>query len=128
MLEMILNPKMAERRPWEMFFVGLFYAAVSLLMVGWLFSGNPVFASYSSILAIMFTVMLSLPFVYFTIKMEEERDYSMNFNKGVFFRGHGKALMSLIWLFIGFVVAFSIMYMLFPNFVGPSFDAQVKQY
>ena len=36
--------------------------------------------------------------------------------------------MSLIWLFVGFVVAFSLMYILFPGVVGNSFDAQIEQY
>lgn len=120
-----MNPKSAERKPWEMFFVGLFYAAVSLLFVNWFFSNNPVFSRYSSLLVIMFTVMLSMPFVYFVIKMEEEKGYKEN---GFFFKGHGRAIASFIWLFIGFVVAFSVMYILFPSMVGQNFNAQIEQY
>ena len=125
MLEMLLNPKAAERRPWEMFFVGLFYGAVSLILVNIFFSSNPIFSKYSSLLVIMFTVMLSLPFVYFTIRLEEEQGYKEG---GFFFKSHGRALASLIWLFLGFVVAFSLMYMLLPEFVGRSFEAQIEQY
>ena len=33
MIELLMKPKKAERRPWEMFFVGLFWASVSLLLV-----------------------------------------------------------------------------------------------
>ncbi|MBU2523557.1 MAG: stage II sporulation protein M [Nanoarchaeota archaeon] len=125
MLEMLLNPKMAERKPWTMFFVGLFYGLISVLLVNVFFSNNPVFSKYSSLLVIMFTVMLSLPFVYFTIRLEKEKGYR---EEGFFFKSHGRALMSLIWLFIGFVVAFSLMYILFPGVVGNSFDAQIEQY
>jgi len=125
MLEMLLNPKMAERRPWEMFFVGLFYGLISILLVHVFFANNPIFSKYASLMVIMFTVMLSLPFVYFTIRSEEEKGYREG---GFFFKSHGKALMSLTWLFIGFVVAFSLMFILFPNIVGNSFDAQIEQY
>ena len=125
MLEVLLNPKAAEKKPWEMFFVGFFYAAIALLFVNWFFGSNPVFSKYSSILVITFTVMLSLPFVYFVIKFEEERGYREG---NIFFKSHGKAIASLIWLFIGFVCAFSIMYIFFPAYLGSSFEAQIEQY
>jgi len=125
MLEMLLNPRAAERRPWKMFFVGLFYGIVSILLVNLFFSNNPVFSDYSSILVIMFAVMLSLPFFYFMIRLEEEEGYR---DKGFFLKGYGKAITSLMWLFVGFVVAFSLMYMLFPGLVGKCLNAQIEQY
>ena len=39
---MLMNPKRAERRPWEMFFIGLFYATVALLLVSFVFSKDSV--------------------------------------------------------------------------------------
>jgi len=126
MLEMLLNPRKAKRKPWELFFVGFFYAAVSLLFVNWLFAGNSVFSGHISILVITFTVMLSLPFMYYTIKMEEENDV---FNSGhSLIGGHSRAIGAFIWLFMGFLVAFSIFYILFPQFVGTNFHAQIEQY
>jgi len=127
MLEMLLNPKRAERRPWELFFVGFFYAAVSLIFVEWLFSGNPVFSKYSSLLVLTFTVMLSLPFVYFVIKREEEKDFRKE-KERLFIRGHSKAIAAFLWLFFGFVLAFSLFYILFPEMVGHNFQAQIEQY
>ena len=41
MLEMLVNPGKAEKRPWEMFFIGAFYATLSLILVKWIFSGYP---------------------------------------------------------------------------------------
>lgn len=102
MLETLLNPRKAERRPWELFFVGLLYAALSLIMVNWLFGGNPIFSKHISILIITFTVMLSIPFMYFTIKFEEERKafYREETENGII-KGHGRAIMAFTWLFIG---------------------------
>jgi RsiW-degrading membrane proteinase PrsW (M82 family) len=49
MLEAIINPAKAERRPWEMTLVGLFYGTLSLLLVNWIFSADPVLSKYSGI-------------------------------------------------------------------------------
>jgi len=127
MLETLLNPKKAERRPWELFFIGFFYAAVSLLMVNWLFAGNPIFSNHMSILTITFTVMLSIPFMYYTIKLEGERD-AFEENRIKMLRGHGRAISAFLWLFFGFTIAFSLFYILFPSFVGSNFQTQIEQY
>ena len=127
MLETLLNPKKAERKPWELFFVGFFYAAISLLLVNWLFAGNPIFSQHMSILVITFTVMLSLPFMYYTIKLEEEKGMIAE-SERTLLKEHGKAISSFIWLFMGFLVAFSLFYILFPEFVGTNFQAQIEQY
>jgi uncharacterized membrane protein SpoIIM required for sporulation len=127
MLETLLNPKKAERKPWELFFIGFFYAAVSLLMVNWLFAGNPIFSKHMSILTITFTVMLSLPFMFYTIKMEEERD-AFEESKWSILKGHGRAISAFLWLFLGFLIAFSAFYILFPSFVGNNFQTQIEQY
>lgn len=126
MLEMLLDPKRAERRPWELFFVGLVYAGLAVFLAHWLFAGNPVFSKYISMLTITFTVMFSLPFFYFLIKLEEKKNYSEP--KKFLVKEHWKALSALMWLFLGFVVAYSVAYMIFPADVGSTFQAQIEQY
>jgi hypothetical protein len=42
MFEMLINPRKAEKRPWEMFFIGIFYATLSLVLVKWIFGSDPV--------------------------------------------------------------------------------------
>ena len=74
MFELLLNPKKGERRPWSLFLVGFFYAVLSIFFVNWIFMNNPVFKEHLSILIIMFTVILSIPFVYYIFKLEEEKD------------------------------------------------------
>ena len=77
MLEMLINPKKAERRPWELFFVGAFYASLSILLVNWIFAQDAVLSRYSGILVVTFTVMFSMPFVYYTIRLEEKKSVQL---------------------------------------------------
>ncbi len=123
---MLLNPKRAERHPWELFVVGFVYAGASLFLANWLFSNNPVFSKYISMLVITFTVMFSIPFFYFLIKLEEERSYKKE--HGGLFKKHGKAIYALMSLFLGFLVAYSLGYLLFPEYLGNTFQAQIEQY
>jgi uncharacterized membrane protein SpoIIM required for sporulation len=125
MLEMLINPKRAERAPWELFFIGLFYASISILLVTWIFSQDAVLASYSGILVITFTVICSMPFMYYTVKLEEKKDVQYTgFLK--LLKEHRKALYAFMWLFLGFVVAYSAWYMLLPS--ENTFKAQIETY
>lgn len=125
MLEMLINPRKAERRPWELFFIGLFYSSVSFLLVHWVFSSDPVLSRYSGILIITFTVMFSLPFVFYTIKLEEDK---ITEDKGgiSLLKEHRHAIYVFLWLFLGYVVAFSILYTVLPSTDG--FKAQIETY
>ncbi len=125
MFEMLLSPSKAERRPWELFFVGLFYASLSILLVNWIFAQDAVLSRYSGILIVTFTVMFSMPFIYYVIKYEEEKDIKA---KGflMMLREHSKALTAFMWLFLGFVVAFSFFYVVMSS--TQSFRAQIETY
>lgn len=126
MFEMLISPVKAEKRPWEMFFIGAFYATVSLFLTQWIFSGDPVLSQYTGILIVTFCVMFTIPFLYFAIKYEEEKDL----NSTGFFRlleEHGKALTYLIFLFMGFIVAFSFWYIVFED-GNQNFRAQIETY
>lgn len=125
MLESLINPKRAEKGPWKMFFIGLLYASLSILMVSWVFGGDSVLSQYLGILVVTFCVMFSLPFMYFIIKKEEEDDEEVSGFWGVW-NIHKDAIHALMWLFMGFVVAFSFWYILLGN---PSlFNAQIETY
>lgn len=122
---MLLSPRKAKRRPWEMFFVGLFYASLSLLLVNWIFAQDAVLSKYSGILVVTFSVMFSMPFMYFLIKNEEEADVK---EEGMFrlLKEHSKALHALLWLFLGFIVAFSFWYLVLNS--SQNFSAQIETY
>jgi len=127
MIEMFIKPKRAERKPWEMFFVGLFYATVSLLLVTYIFRGDDILREGSGLLLVIFTVMCSLPFVYYIIKLEEGKDLEID-NAGKLIKEHSRALRALIWLFLGFVVAFAFWYIVLPDVSGQNFNFQIRTF
>jgi uncharacterized membrane protein SpoIIM required for sporulation len=126
MLEMLINPGKAERRPWEMFFVGMFYASVSVLLVNWIFNKDPVLSKNSGILVVTFTVMFSVPFVYYVFRLEEKRAAQVGRSAMQLIKDHRLALWAFLWLFVGFVVGFSFWYILLPT--TESSAAQVETY
>jgi len=124
MLEVLINPKNAERRPWQMFFVGLIYATISVLIPFFVFGSDYVNSKYLSWISILFLVILTLPYIYYTIKLEEKKDrvYEGGFN---LLKEHWKAISAFMWLFLGFVIAFSVLYMILPN-AENLFKAQIE--
>ncbi len=122
---MLINPKKAERKSWELFFVGAFYASLSILLVNWIFSQDAVLSRYSGILVVTFTVMLSIPFVYYTLRLEE-RKITSSIGTIALLKEHKKAIFAFIWLFMGFVIALSFWYMVLSS--TQSFRAQIETY
>lgn len=125
MLEMLINPKKAERHPWEMFFIGLFYASLSVVIVTWIFSQDAVLKKSSGILTVLFTVLFSIPFVYYTLKLEEGRIVK---NRGSWqlVKDHRRAIYAFLWLFVGYTIAFAFWYTVLPT--TESFRTQIETY
>ena len=125
MLEMLINPRKAERKPWELFFIGLLYASLSILLVNWVFAKDAVLSKYSGILVVTFTVMFSIPFIFYTIKLEEKRSINVD---GTFklLKEHRRAIYAFLFLFLGFVIAFSFWYSILAS--TQSFSAQIETY
>ena len=126
MLEMLIYPQKAEKKPWQMFFIGAFYATISLILVKWIFSGDPVLSKYTGILVVTFCVMFSIPFMYYALRNEEEKDLELKgFSR--LMKEHGKALLYFMFLFMGFIVAFSFWYIVFSD-GNQNFRAQIETY
>jgi len=108
-----------------MLFIGLFYASVSILIVNWIFAKDAVLSKYSGLLVVTFMVMFSLPFIYYTVKLEEKKIVP---SKGAvsLLKEHERAILAFIWLFVGFVIALSFWYIVLPT--NTSFKAQVETY
>ena len=111
MLEAIISPKEAEKGPWKMFFVGLIYASLSLLLVHWFFPEDPL---ANGMTVVAFTVMFSLPFMYYLIKREEKQDEEIEGLRHVW-KVHSDAIYAFLWLFLGFVIAFSFWNIVLQN-------------
>ncbi|MEM4152949.1 MAG: stage II sporulation protein M [Candidatus Pacearchaeota archaeon] len=128
MLETLINPKKAERKPWEMFFIGALYAAISLFLADFLFLNNYVFEKHISILIVCFTVIFSIPFFFYIIKLEEKKDTKLQSERKIL-KEHGKAIAALLFLFLGYVVAFSLLFIAMPkNISNVNYKAQIETY
>ena len=114
MLEFLINPKRAERQPWQMFFIGLLYASLAIFASYLVAGNNTALTRYSGMFVIIFTVAFTLPFVYYTLKLEERKDKEYE-EETTLLKEHSKAIFSFLWLFLGFVVAFSFWYMALNN-------------
>lgn len=126
MFELLINPKRAEKKPWQMFIVGFLYAAIAALLSYWVFGSDPVLSEYVGIFIITFCVIFSMPYVYYTIKIEERKDLE-NLGERALVKEHARAIFSFLWLFLGFIVAFSVIYVVIPN--GESlFKAQIETF
>lgn len=125
MLESLVNPKRVEKGPWKMFFIGLIYGSLSLLLVKWFFAGDIVLSKFSGLIVVTFCVMFSLPFMYYLIKQEESEDEEV---EGFFsvWKIHKDAIYAFMWLFLGFVISFAIWYMILVD--SNLFNAQVETY
>jgi len=125
MLESLINPKHSGKGPVKMFFIGLLYASLSLLLVQWFFSGDATQSKYSGWLVVLFCVAFSLPFMYFLIKQEEQEDEEVEGLWGVW-KAHSDAIYAFMWLFLGFIVAFAFWFIVLQN--SNLFNAQIETY
>jgi len=118
--ESLINPKKAERKPWEMFFVGLFYSSLAILLAFWIFK------SHVSLVMVFLTVLACTHLMFGAIKLEEEKSKRIT-SERLLMKEHGKALSLFVFLFIGFVVSFSLWYTFLPSDVAnQAFDIQLK--
>jgi len=125
MLESMVNPSKLEKGPWKMFFVGILYASLSILLVKWFFSADAVLSNYSGMIVVTFCVMFSIPFMYYIIKKEEEEDEQV-FGFFSVWKIHKDAIYAFLWLFLGFIVAFSFWYIILHD--STLFNAQIQTY
>jgi len=125
MLEMLINPKSENQKPLKMLFVGILYGSLSLILVKMFFSGDAVLSKYSGMIVVTFCVMFSLPFMYYLIKREEAEDETVEGFWGVW-RAHSDAMYAFMWLFLGFLIAFSMWNIILQD--SRLLNAQVEVY
>lgn len=125
MLESLINPKRAEKGPWKMLLIGILYASLSLLLVELFFGNDPVLSKFSGIMVVTFCVMFTLPFMYYIIKKEEKSDEEIEGLTHVW-KVHKDAIFALLWLFVGFIIAFAFWFIVLQN--STLLNAQVETY
>jgi uncharacterized membrane protein SpoIIM required for sporulation len=125
MFEMLISPRKAKKEPWQMFFVGLVYASLALLLTNWIFSPDAVNAKYMGWIVVIFTLMFSLPFMYYLMRDEEGIDLKEEGTINLL-KEHSRALYALLFFFLGLTVAFSFWYVMLSS--TQSFKAQIETY
>ena len=107
-LESLLSVSKAEKKPWETFFLGILYASFGILLSLWIFK------SESSMIMVLLTVIATLPLIYKTFNYEEKKDILVKDEKKLI-KEHAKALKFLMYLFFGFIVAYSMWFVFLPS-------------
>jgi len=125
MLESLINPKRVEKGPWKMFFIGILYASLSMILVHFLFGSDAVLVKSSGLMVVLFCVMFSIPFMYFIFKQEESEDEEVEGFFGVW-KMHSDAILAFLWLFLGFIIAFSVGNIIFQD--SNLLNSQIETY
>ena len=118
--EDLITPLKAKKYPQKLFFIGLGFSILSVLFSLWVFKNE------ASLVMVFLTVVMVMPLMYFTLKDEEEEDMSYRTELWIL-KEHMKAVKFLIYLFLGFVVGFSLFYLVLPDdTVAQLFNSQIK--
>lgn len=107
-LEGLVKPFKAEKRPVEMFFIGVLFSSIAIVLSIFVFS------PYSSIVAIALTAIVCIPLIYGIIRMEERKSLEIR-REAALVKEHGRALLFFMFLFLGFVVSFALWYTFLPQ-------------
>ena len=110
-LESLLNPLKAERKPVEVFFLGLLYSSIAVVLSLWIFE------RYASLVLVFLTVMSSIPIIYGIIRIEEKKDLKIE-KEVILLKEHGKALLFFIVLFLGITLSLTLWYVFLPTDVS----------
>jgi len=108
MFNILFNPKKAERHPFEMMLVGIFYSSLSILLSVW------IFPEHSSLVMVFLTILSCLYIVQGAIRIEEDKEQDAK-PEGWILKEHCRILFFLLFLFLGFVFSFAIWTFILPE-------------
>ena len=119
-LESLLSPENAERKPWELLFIGIIYTTIAIFLALWIFSDQ------ASLVTVFLIVLASIPLVYRTMRYEESKDLVIT-KESSLLREHNKAVVFLMFLFLGFTLASVLWYVVLPvNLTSILFEKQTS--
>ncbi|MFH1440021.1 MAG: stage II sporulation protein M [Candidatus Woesearchaeota archaeon] len=107
-LDVFINPLSAERRPWQMFFLGIIFFSLAIIL------SLVVFTKQASLVTVFLTVLASFPIIYNTVKLEERKDEDIVGEKALL-KEHSKALEVFMFLFLGVMVSAILWYIFLPS-------------
>jgi uncharacterized membrane protein SpoIIM required for sporulation len=103
-----------------MFFIGIIYSSVAL------FISIQIFEKMAGLMSVFLTVMASIPLMYRTIKLEEQKD-TMGLKEKTLLREHSRALAFFVFLFLGVLASFTLWYVFLPeNMLFSLFQVQIE--
>src|SRR3989344_6360862 len=118
-VEALLFPLKAEKKPWEMFFLGFLYTSVGILLALWIFRDQ------ASLIMVFMITMASLPIFYNTMRLEESKDLIIE-KESTILHEHNKAITFFMYLFVGVAISCAAWYVLLPTDVTNNvFSSQV---
>lgn len=106
-LETILDPINAEKRPFLMAPLGFILTCLASLI------GYRFFVDYASIVIVAFVALGATPLMYRIIKYEEQKDLQ-DLPERILLEEHWKALKSFMYLFLGITLAVALLYVVLP--------------
>jgi uncharacterized membrane protein SpoIIM required for sporulation len=106
--QILLSPKKAERHPIEIMIVAFFYASISMFISIW------IFPDYASLVMVFLTVISCIyvvqgAFIIEETKEDEEKEESW------ILKEHAKTVFFLLFLFLGFMLAFVLWTIVLPQ-------------
>ncbi|MFC1704777.1 stage II sporulation protein M [Nanoarchaeota archaeon] len=107
-LESIIFPMKAEKKPWEMFFIGFLYSTVAVFLSLWIFEKQ------ASFIMVFLTVMACVPIMYNTMRLEESKELTIK-DEGKLMREHTKAIAFYLFLFLGITISTLLWYVVLPS-------------
>ena len=122
-LESILGEKNIRKHP---VFILLVTMAISF---GSIFFATQVFSAYASVLSVAFITIGLVPIIHGILLKEEYDEVVARKNCTTFFARHFNLIMIYVWVFVGIILSFSIVYMVTPPEVKTIvFAEQIKQF
>ncbi len=106
-LESVIRPFKAEKKPWEMLIIGFAYSTIAIFLS--LF----IFPSEASLVAVFLTVLACVPIMFSTIRLEEKKDLVIK-NERKLLSAHSRALRFFMFLFIGITLSCVFWYVVLP--------------
>ncbi len=105
--EYIIDPLKAEHHPLDNFFIGLLYPSIAILLTLWIFKGQ------GSIIMVTIVVLASMVLMYNITRLEEQKDKDL-MKESAMLKEHSRAISFFTFLFLGFIVSFSLWFTLLP--------------
>lgn len=115
---LILNPEKTEHEPIFTLIMGFFYAILSFLLAIWVFPGN-------SSLPMIFLATISCLYLTQKALLIEEKKEKDSKEEKIILRSHKNILSLFFFLFLGFLLAYVVITITFPeHYVNEGFNLQ----